>query len=160
LSPRNSQSESGCMRYLVRVRVKAGREQSLLRGIKTGTLGAGSVAEGELQEERPYWEQYFELTRIQDAHDRPECRDARPLGPYRLTRPSFTRGDAMNTVLHSCFTNRHGCRNADRADRRTERRYTGTRRWCPRVSADGLRCRQFLPVPSLRCWTLYLITGL
>jgi hypothetical protein len=28
-----------------------------------------------LQEERPYWEQYFELVKIQDAHDRRKCRD-------------------------------------------------------------------------------------
>ena len=28
-----------------------------------------------LQEERPYWERYFELTRIQDAHDCRQCRD-------------------------------------------------------------------------------------
>lgn len=28
-----------------------------------------------LQEERPYWEEYFELTRVQDAHDRRKCRD-------------------------------------------------------------------------------------
>jgi hypothetical protein len=28
-----------------------------------------------LQEERPYWEQYFELTKVQDAHDRRRCRD-------------------------------------------------------------------------------------
>jgi hypothetical protein len=28
-----------------------------------------------LQEERPYWEDYFELTRVQDAHDRRRCRD-------------------------------------------------------------------------------------
>ena len=32
-----------------------------------------------LQEERPYWEEYFELTKIQDAHDRRECRDANGL---------------------------------------------------------------------------------
>jgi len=82
--------------------VKPGREQSLLRAIEEGTLGRGSVAEGEylrnmrearlctdetarwvevcycpthLQEEREYWEQYFELTRVQDAHDRRNCRD-------------------------------------------------------------------------------------
>jgi len=24
-----------------------------------------------LQEERPYWEQYFELVKVQDGHDRP-----------------------------------------------------------------------------------------
>ena len=28
-----------------------------------------------LQEERPYWEEYFDLTRVQDAHDRRKCRD-------------------------------------------------------------------------------------
>jgi hypothetical protein len=90
------------MRYLVRARVKPGCEESLLRAIERGTLGTGSVAEGEylrnmndarlcdvgdvrwvevcfcptpLQEERPYWEQYFELTKVQDAHDRRRCRD-------------------------------------------------------------------------------------
>jgi len=90
------------MRYLVRARVKGGCERALLRAIEEGTLGQGSVAEGEylrnmraarlcqddtarwvevcycptpLQEEREYWEQYFELTRVQDAHDRRNCRD-------------------------------------------------------------------------------------
>ena len=90
------------MRYLVRARVKRGREADLLGAIKNGSLGEGSVAEGEylrnmkdarlcddetarwvevcycptpLQEERPYWEEYFELTRVQDAHDRRKCRD-------------------------------------------------------------------------------------
>lgn len=90
------------MRYLVRARVRPGREQALLRAIDSETLGRGSVAGSEylrnmsearvddtglarwvevcycptpLQEERPYWEQYFELTRIQDAHDRRQCRD-------------------------------------------------------------------------------------
>jgi hypothetical protein len=28
-----------------------------------------------LDEEKPYWEKFFELTRIQDAHDRRQCRD-------------------------------------------------------------------------------------
>ena len=35
------------MRYLVRARVKPGREQALLKAIEEGTLGQGSVAEGE-----------------------------------------------------------------------------------------------------------------
>ena len=35
------------MRYLVRARVKSGREQELLRAIDAGTVGAGSVAFGE-----------------------------------------------------------------------------------------------------------------
>jgi hypothetical protein len=90
------------MRYLVRARVKPGREAALLQAIEDRTLGRGSVAGGEyfrnmkearlcgdetarwvevcfcptpLLEERPYWEEYFELTRIQDAHDRRRCRD-------------------------------------------------------------------------------------
>jgi len=90
------------MRYLVRGRVKPGREADLLEAIEQETLGQGSVAEGEylrnmqdarlfpdqtarwvevcycptpLLEERPYWDEYFELTRVQDAHDRRQCRD-------------------------------------------------------------------------------------
>lgn len=90
------------MRYLVRARVKPGREAELLQAIEDGTLGAGSIAGGEylrdmgqarliedgsvrwvevcycpipLQEERPYWEEYFKLTGVQDAHDRRRCRD-------------------------------------------------------------------------------------
>lgn len=90
------------MRYLVRAKVKPGRERDLLDAIERETLGIGSVAEGEylrnmgdarfcddqtarwvevcycptpLQEERPYWEEYFDLTRVQDAHDRRKCRD-------------------------------------------------------------------------------------
>ena len=90
------------MRYLVKARVKAGCEAALLRAIEGETLGHGSVAEGEylrnmrdaraggagearwvevcycptpLQEERPYWEEYFELVRVQDAHDRRRCHD-------------------------------------------------------------------------------------
>ena len=90
------------MRYLVRARVKPGREADLLTAIERGDLGRGSVAEGEylrnmrdarlcvddtarwvevcycptpLQEELPYWEEYFDVTRVQDAHDRRKCRD-------------------------------------------------------------------------------------
>jgi hypothetical protein len=92
------------MRYLVRARVKPGREGDLLHAIEQETLGCGSVAEGEylrnmqdarlypdetarwveicycptpLQEERPYWEEFFDLTRVQDAHDRRKCEDER-----------------------------------------------------------------------------------
>jgi len=98
------------MRYLVRARVKPGREADLLEAIEQQTLGHGSVAEGEylrnmqdatrlcadqtarwvevcycptpLQEERPYWEQYFDLTRVQDAHDRRKCRDENGTEPW------------------------------------------------------------------------------
>ena len=90
------------MRYLVTARVKPGREAALLQAIEDGTLGEGSVAGDEylrnmatarlrqdgslrwveicfcptpLLEERPYWEEYFELVRVQDAHARSRCRD-------------------------------------------------------------------------------------
>ena len=90
------------MRYLVRARLKPGRELALRNAIDQGTLGEGSVAEGEylrnmqdarvfadetarwveicycptpLLEERPYWQAYFDLVKVQDAHDRRNCRD-------------------------------------------------------------------------------------
>ena len=97
------------MRYLVRARVKPGRECDLLKAIEDGTLGHGSVAESEylrnmrdarlcqdqtarwvevcycptpLQEERPYWQEYFDLYRVQDAHDRRKCRDQNGTEPW------------------------------------------------------------------------------
>jgi hypothetical protein len=90
------------MRYLVTARVKEGREQALREAIADGTLGHGSVAGDEylrnmaearwfddgavkwveicfcevpLDEERPYWEEFFDLVRVQDAHGRHRCRD-------------------------------------------------------------------------------------
>ena len=90
------------MRYLVRSRVKPGMEAALLRAIDEGTLGAGSVAGGEylrdmnsarlagdgtgrwvevcycptpLEEELPYWEKYFDIVKIQNAHARKNCLD-------------------------------------------------------------------------------------
>jgi hypothetical protein len=97
------------MRYLVRARVKNGCERGLLEAIEGRTLGQGSVAEGEylrnmkearvcpdktvgwvevcycptpLLEERPYWEEYFALVRVQDAHDRRKCRDQNGSEPW------------------------------------------------------------------------------
>jgi hypothetical protein len=35
-----------------------------------------------LQEEQPYWEQFFELTKVQDAHDRRRCRDFNGCEPW------------------------------------------------------------------------------
>jgi hypothetical protein len=97
------------MRYLVRARLKEGCARTLLEAIDNGTLGEGSIAEGEylrnmaqarlcpdqtarwvevcycptpLLEERPYWEEYFELTRVQDAHDRRRCRDQNGSEPW------------------------------------------------------------------------------
>src|SRR5262245_37477437 len=97
------------MRYLVRARVKPGRARALLDTIDKQTLGQGSIAGDEylrnmsdarllpdgtarwvevcycptpLQEERPYWEEYFDLERVQDAHDRRKCRDQNGSEPW------------------------------------------------------------------------------
>jgi hypothetical protein len=105
------------MRYLVRARVKPGREEDLLKAIESETLGQESVAEGEylrnmqdarfcedqtarwveicycptpLQEERPYWEEYFDLTRVQDAHERRKCRDHSGTEPWACDRCDCT----------------------------------------------------------------------
>jgi hypothetical protein len=37
-----------------------------------------------LQEERPYWEKYFDLIHIKDAHARKNCRDANGTEPWAL----------------------------------------------------------------------------
>jgi hypothetical protein len=97
------------MRYLVTARVRPGREAALLTAIEEGSLGRGSVAGGEylhdmaqarrledgsvrwvevcfcwepLDEEKPYWEEYFELVKIQDAHSRRRCRDLEGSEPW------------------------------------------------------------------------------
>ena len=97
------------MRYLVTARVKPGRRAALESAIDTATLGAGSVAGGEYQdnmttarelpdgrvkwvetcfcatplaEERPYWEAYFDILSIKDAHARSRCRDANGSEPW------------------------------------------------------------------------------
>ena len=89
------------MRYLVTARVKPGCAKALDRAIEDGTLGRGSIAGDEylhnmsharelpdgcvkwvetcfcatpLAEERPYWEAYFELLSVKDAHARSRCR--------------------------------------------------------------------------------------
>ncbi|HEX7185911.1 MAG TPA: hypothetical protein VF756_29070 [Thermoanaerobaculia bacterium] len=97
------------MRYLVTARVRPGREAALARAIEDGILGRGSVAGDEylrnmaqarriedgrvrwvevcfcwepLEEERPYWEEYFDLVRVQDAHSRRKCRDLEGTEPW------------------------------------------------------------------------------
>jgi hypothetical protein len=35
-----------------------------------------------LEEERPYWEEFFELVKVQDAHDRRRCRDFNGSEPW------------------------------------------------------------------------------
>ena len=93
---------SFAMRYLVKARLKTGRAGALVKAIANRTLGRGSIAGDEylhdmqmarldamgeahwvetcfcdppLEEERPYWEKYFDLLKVQDAHARSRCRD-------------------------------------------------------------------------------------
>lgn len=130
------------MRYLVRARIKPGGEQPLLKAIESGVLGRGSVAGGEylrnmrdarlcadqtarwvevcycptpLREERPYWEQYFELTRVQDAHDRRKCRDHNGSEPWacencdcteRLERKLVSLGEPFLETLRRAVAGR------------------------------------------------------
>ena len=97
------------MRYLVKAKIKPGKEKPLLAAIESGSLGRGSVAGDEylddmakarigedgvctwvevcfcptpLQEETPYWQDYFDLLRIKDAHPRKQCRDANGTEPW------------------------------------------------------------------------------
>jgi hypothetical protein len=130
------------MRYLVTARVKPGKERKLLAAIETGTLGRGSVAEGEylrnmtdarlrddgsirwvevcfcdvpLAEERPYWEEYFELLKVQDAHARHKCRDENGAEPWacedcdcteKLEARLQSRDEAFLTALRAAARQR------------------------------------------------------
>jgi hypothetical protein len=105
------------MRYLVTARVKAGRDDALDRAIEDGSLGRGSVAGGEYQrnmeearqledgrvqwvevcycetplaEEREYWEDYFTLDKVQDAHARSRCRDLNGTEPWACSNCDCT----------------------------------------------------------------------
>src|SRR5579862_1301546 len=106
------------MRYLVKARVKSGCERSLLDAIDSGELGKGSVAGDEyfhnmqqaraqpdgtmkwvetcfcatpLAEERPYWEELFELLSVKDAHARKNCRDINGTEPWACVNCDCTR---------------------------------------------------------------------
>ncbi|HYE30155.1 MAG TPA: hypothetical protein VEH27_01890 [Methylomirabilota bacterium] len=106
------------MRYLVKARVKPGKEQSLLKAIEEQRLGKGSLAGDEylwnmqqarvsadgtahwvevcfcripLEEERPYWEEYFELVSVKDAHARQNCRDLNETEPWACANCDCTR---------------------------------------------------------------------
>jgi hypothetical protein len=106
------------MRYLVKARVKEGREGPLRQAIKDKTLGRGSVAGDEylwdmeqarlgedgsvrwvetcfcaipLQEERRYWEQYFELLSVKDGHNREKCRDWNGSEPWACCNCDCTK---------------------------------------------------------------------
>ena len=106
------------MRYLVKARVKEGQHQSLIQAIENKTLGRGSIAGDEylydmeqarvaedgtarwvetcfcdppLAEERPYWEEYFELLSVKDAHSRRNCRHENGTEPWACCDCDCTR---------------------------------------------------------------------
>lgn len=97
------------MRYLVKACVKPGQAEPLRQAIARRTLGRGSVAGGEylrnmaaarflddstvrwvevcycatpLEEERPYWEEYFDLLAVKNAHNRTQCKDLNGTEPW------------------------------------------------------------------------------
>jgi len=106
------------MRYLVKARVKPGRETPLLQAIADGSLGRGSIAGDEydydmqqarmgddgaahwvetcfcatpLAEERPYWEEFFELLSVKDAHNRKNCRHENGTEPWACCQCDCTK---------------------------------------------------------------------
>ncbi len=97
------------VRYLVKAKIKAGKTRPLLNAVDSETLGKGSIAGDEyiynmtearvneegvatwvetcfcdppLAEERPYWEEYFELLNVKDAHSRRNCRHENGTEPW------------------------------------------------------------------------------
>jgi hypothetical protein len=106
------------VRYLVRAKVKPGRHGTLLRAIDEQTLGQGSIAGDEyihnmkearvdptgvavwvetcfcdrpLAEEQPYWEEYFDLIKVTDAHSRRTCRHENGTEPWACCDCDCTR---------------------------------------------------------------------
>jgi len=97
------------MRYLAKARVKSGCAGALAKAIADRTLGRGSIAGDEywcdmqmaridakgeahwvetcfcdppLEEERPYWEKFFDLLSVTDAHSRRTCRHENGTEPW------------------------------------------------------------------------------
>ena len=122
------------MRYLVKGRVKPGREKALIKAIENGTLGKRSVAGDEylhnmnearatedgtahwvevcfcatpLAEERPYWEEYFELVSVKDAHGRKNCRDLSGTERFVCSLRTARNSSGIPLVLMSGCPERH-----------------------------------------------------
>lgn len=106
------------MRYLVKARLKDGKAKSLIDAIRSGKLGAGSIAGDEyiydmeqartdkdgiahwvetcycatpLAEERPYWQEYFDLLSVKDAHNRKNCRHENGSEPWACSNCDCTK---------------------------------------------------------------------
>jgi hypothetical protein len=115
------------VRYLVKARVKRGKGKALARAIEAGTLGLGSIAGDEylddmeharllkdgttvwvevcycatpLQEERPYWEEFFDLIEIKDAHSRRNCRHENGTERWACSNCSCT--ERLQERLQTC----------------------------------------------------------
>ena len=115
----------------MKARVKPGKEQALLAAIEDGRLGRGSVAGDEypwdmqqaritnddtvhwvevcfcripLEEERPYWEEYFDLICVKDAHARRNCRDLNSTEPWACSKCDCTcRLEESSKARANCF---------------------------------------------------------
>ena len=66
-----------------------------------------------LEEERPYWEEYFDLIKVQDAHARTRCKDLNGEEPWacsdcdctdKLERPARHLGAALPRYDLSCVS--------------------------------------------------------
>jgi hypothetical protein len=106
------------VRYLVKACVKSGKSRDLVRAIDDGTLGKGSIAGDEylhnmeqarvndqgvatwvetcfcdppLAEERPYWQEYFQLLSVKDAHSRRTCRHENRTEPWACCECDCTK---------------------------------------------------------------------
>ncbi len=106
------------MRYLVKAKVRPGLEKALSQAVADGSLGRGSIAGDEylhdlqharssedgtahwvetcfcatpLEEERPYWEKFFELVSVKDAHARRNCRHENGTEPWACCDCDCTR---------------------------------------------------------------------
>src|SRR5437867_10990796 len=109
------------MRYFVKAILKKEKQLQLKKSIDDGKLGSGSVAGGEyirdmkharlledgsvewievcfchppLDEEKPYWEEYFELHEIVEATDRKNC--GHETGELRWLRLHQRTGKRIN----------------------------------------------------------------
>jgi len=51
-------------------------------GAMGASVGGGCFLRDAVEEERPYWEEYFELVKVQDAHHRSKCRDENGEEPW------------------------------------------------------------------------------
>ena len=130
------------MRYLVKARVKSGCAGALAKAIAHRTLGRGSISGDEywydmqmaridakggahwvetcfcdppLEEERPYWEKYFDLLSVKDAHSRRNCRHENGTEPWaccdcnctqrleeRLAQTGKSFLQELNSLLSDC----------------------------------------------------------